>query len=49
MNRKLTIALAAVALEGGWYVSFRGIVTFKKWTDDALWLLVPVDSVLGQS
>ena len=27
-------ALAEAALDGGWYVSFSGIVTFKKWTDD---------------
>ena len=29
-------ALAEAALDVGWYVSFSGIVTFKKWDDDAL-------------
>src|SRR5688500_13717456 len=28
--------LAEAALDVGWYVSFSGIVTFRKWTDDAL-------------
>ena len=34
-------ALAEAALDVGWYVSFSGIVTFKKWDDDALIRLVP--------
>ena len=34
-------ALAETALAVGWYVSFSGIVTFKKWDDDALLRLVP--------
>ena len=42
-------ALAEAALEVGWYVSFSGIVTFKKWTDDALLRLVPDDRVLVES
>jgi len=41
--------LAEVALEGGWYVSFSGIVTFKKWTDEALLRLVPEDRLLVES
>ncbi|HEX9483064.1 MAG TPA: TatD family hydrolase [Gemmatimonadaceae bacterium] len=42
-------SLAEVALEGGWYVSFSGIVTFRKWTDDALLRLVPEDRLLVES
>jgi TatD DNase family protein len=41
--------LAEAALEVGWYVSFSGIVTFKKWTDDALLRLVPDDRLLVES
>ena len=42
-------ALAEAALAVGWYVSFSGIVTFKKWEDDALLRLVPDDRVLVES
>src|SRR6185295_10558882 len=42
-------ALAEAALAGGWYVSFSGIVTFKKWDDDALLRLVPDDRILVES
>jgi len=41
--------LAEVALGAGWYVSFSGIVTFRKWTDDALLRLVPQDRLLVES
>ncbi len=41
--------LAEVGLEAGWYVSFSGIITFKKWTDDALLRLVPEDRLLIES
>jgi TatD DNase family protein len=41
--------LAEAALAVGWYVSFSGIVTFKKWTDDALLRLVPDDRLLAES
>jgi TatD DNase family protein len=44
-----SIGLAETALAGGWYVSFSGIVTFKKWTDDALLRLVPDDRLLVES
>jgi TatD DNase family protein len=44
-----SVALAEAALEVGWYVSFSGIVTFKKWTDDALLRLVPDDRLLVES
>jgi TatD DNase family protein len=42
-------ALAEAALDVGWYVSFSGIVTFKKWVDDALLRLVPEDRLLVES
>lgn len=41
--------LAIRAIEAGWYVSFSGIVTFKKWADDALLRLVPDDRLLVES
>jgi TatD DNase family protein len=41
--------LARAALDVGWYVSFSGIVTFKRWTDDALLQLVPDDCLLAES
>ncbi len=41
--------LAEAAIAGGWYVSFSGIVTFKKWNDDALLRLVPADRLLVES
>jgi TatD DNase family protein len=42
-------SLAEDAVSVGWYVSFSGIVTFKKWTDDALLRLVPDDRLLVES
>jgi TatD DNase family protein len=42
-------ALAEDALSVGWYVSFSGIVTFRKWTDDALLRLVPDERLLAES
>lgn len=39
-------ALAEVAIDAGWYLSFSGIVTFKKWQDDALLRLAPHDRLL---
>jgi TatD DNase family protein len=44
-----SIALAEIALSGGWYVSFSGIVTFKKWTDLELLRMVPADRLLVES
>jgi TatD DNase family protein len=41
--------LAETALAVGWFISFSGIVTFKKWDDDALLRLVPDDRVLVES
>ena len=42
-------ALAEFAIDAGWYISFSGIITFKKWTDDALLRLVPSDRLLVES
>lgn len=42
-------SLAEFAIESGWYVSFSGIVTFRKWADDALLRLVPDDRLLLES
>jgi TatD DNase family protein len=41
--------LAATALDAGWYLSFSGVITFKKWTDDALLRLAPIDRLLVES
>lgn len=42
-------ALADVAIESGWYVSFSGVVTFKKWADDDLIRRVPEDRILVET
>jgi TatD DNase family protein len=44
-------ALAEAALSAGWYVSFSGIVTFKKWGGDGddVIRLVPADRLLVES
>lgn len=42
-------ALAHDALDVGWYVSFSGIVTFKKWVDDELLRLIPDERLLAES
>lgn len=42
-------ALAEVALAAGWYLSFAGIITFKKFADDALLRLPPADRLLVES
>jgi len=44
-----SIALAERAIDVGWYVSFSGIITFKKWTDLDLLRLVPDDRLLAES
>jgi TatD DNase family protein len=41
--------VAEAALGVGWYVSFSGIVTFKKWDDDDLIRAVPEDRLLVES
>jgi TatD DNase family protein len=42
-------SLADVALERGWSVSFSGVVTFRKWSDDALIRSIPADRILIES
>jgi len=42
-------ALAREALDVDWHISFSGIVTFRKWTDDELLRLVPDDRLLAES
>ncbi|MFN0097267.1 MAG: TatD family hydrolase [Gemmatimonadaceae bacterium] len=42
-------ALAEVGLAAGWYISFSGIITFKRWDDLALLRLVPEDRLLIES
>jgi TatD DNase family protein len=42
-------ALAEAAIAAGWYISFSGIVTFRKWSDDELVRLVPDDRILAES
>jgi TatD DNase family protein len=42
-------ALAESAIAAGWYISFSGIVTFRKWDDDDLLRLVPDDRILAES
>lgn len=41
--------LAETALEAGWYVSFSGVVTFKKWDGNDLIRAVPDDRLLVES
>jgi TatD DNase family protein len=42
-------ALAETALAAGWYVSFSGVITFRKWADDALLRLPAADRLLVES
>jgi TatD DNase family protein len=44
-----SLALAERALGYGWYVSFSGIITFKKWTDLELLRAIPDDRLLVES
>ena len=41
--------LAETALDAGWYISFSGVITFRKWSDDALLRLPPADRLLVES
>jgi TatD DNase family protein len=41
--------LARTGLDAGWMISFSGIITFRKWTDEALLRLVPDDRLLVES
>ena len=42
-------ALAEFAIDAGWFISFSGIVTFKKWTDNELLRAVPLGRLLVES
>ena len=42
-------ALSELAIAAGWYVSFSGVVTFRKWTDDDLIRSIPVERILLES
>lgn len=42
-------ALSDVALSAGWYLSFSGVITFKKWSDDALLADIPADRILVET
>jgi TatD DNase family protein len=44
-----SMKLAGAALDAGWYVSFSGIITFRKWTDEELLRFVPDDRMLVES
>jgi TatD DNase family protein len=41
--------LAVTALDAGWMLSFSGVITFKKWSDDALLRLPPAERLLVES
>jgi TatD DNase family protein len=41
--------LAETALEADWHLSFSGVVTFKKWSDDALLCMPPANRILVES
>ena len=41
--------LAKAAINAGWYVSFSGVITFRKWTDDEIIKSVPADRLLAES
>jgi len=41
--------LAETALDAGWLLSFSGVITFKKWADDALLRHPPADRLLVES
>jgi TatD DNase family protein len=42
-------SLAEVALSAGWYISFAGVITFRKWADDGLIRSIPADRTLVES
>ena len=41
--------LAVEGLDAGWMLSFSGVITFKKWNDDALLRLAPAARLLVES
>jgi TatD DNase family protein len=42
-------SLARAALDAGWSLSFAGVITFKKWADDELLRLPPIERILVES
>jgi TatD DNase family protein len=44
-----SLQLAMAGISAGWYVSFSGIITFRKWTDTALLQAVPLHRLLVES
>ena len=42
-------SLAEIALTAGWYISFAGVITFKKWSGDELIRSIPADRTLLES
>lgn len=42
-------ALAETAIDAGWFISFAGVITFKKWSNDALLRIPPADRLLVES
>lgn len=44
-----SVALAETALASGWFISFSGIITFRKWSDVDLLRVVPDDRLLVES
>ena len=42
-------ALSEIAIASGWYVSFSGVVTFRKWADDDLIRSIPFERILVES
>ncbi|MBV6521371.1 MAG: putative metal-dependent hydrolase YcfH [Gemmatimonadaceae bacterium] len=41
--------LAHAALDAGWYLSFAGIITFRKWQDEGLLRAVPEDRLMVET
>ena len=41
--------LAETAVDADWYLSFSGVITFRKWADDALIRFAPVERLLVES
>jgi TatD DNase family protein len=44
-----TVELARTALAAGWYVSFSGIATFRKWNGDEIIRAIPDDRIMVES
>jgi TatD DNase family protein len=44
-----SVQLARGAIDAGWYISFSGIITFRKWADEELLRFVPGDRLLVES